>query len=83
MGLLPFWVGVWELYHNKMATKELLWQFRNQAENFALAEFQLDRAVDLDSKRRIMADIATKALFENYLWTIQRFHREHEPPTAG
>ena len=44
MGLFPFWVGVWEIYHNKMATKELLWQYRNQAEAFALSKFQLDRA---------------------------------------
>ena len=83
MGLFPFWLGVWEIYHNKMATKELLWQYRNQAAAFALSEFQLSKATEIERQRTIIADLATGALFENYLWTIQRFHREHEPPAAG
>jgi len=83
MGLFPFWLGVWEIYHNKMATKELLWQYRNQADTFAHSEFQLSRATEVDHQRTIIADLATSALFESYLWTIQRFHREHEPPAAG
>jgi hypothetical protein len=83
MGLFPFWLGVWEIYHNKMATKELLWQYRNQAATFALSEFQLSKATEIERQRMIIADLATSALFESYLWTIQRFHREHEPPAAG
>lgn len=83
MGLFPFWLGVWEIYHNKMATKELLWQYRNQADAFALTEFQLDHAGKLEQRQKILARQATDALFENYLWTIHRFHREHEPPAAG
>ncbi len=83
MGLFPFWLGVWEIYHNKMATKELLWQYRNQAATFALSEFQLSKATEIERQRTIIADLATSALFESYLWTIQRFHREHEPPAAG
>jgi hypothetical protein len=23
------------------------------------------------------------SLMESYLWTIHRYHREHEPPTGG
>jgi hypothetical protein len=83
MGLFPFWLAVWELYHNKMATKELLWQYRNQANSFALAEYQLDQSGNIDERRRVIADLATKALLENYQWTIQRIQREHEPPAAG
>jgi hypothetical protein len=83
MGLFPFWLGVWEIYHNKMATKELLWQYRNQADAFALTEFQLGRGGDAERQQELIADLATRALFENYLWTIHRFHREHEPPAAG
>jgi len=83
MGLFPFWLGVWEIYHNKMATKELLWQYRNQADAFALTEFQLASMSSPEQQRKIFARLAGDALFENYLWTIQRFHREHEPPAAG
>ena len=83
MGLFPFWLGVWEIYHNKMATKELLWQYRNQADAFALAEIQLDHAESLHQRQKTLAGLAADALFENYLWTIHRFHREHEPPAAG
>jgi hypothetical protein len=83
MGLFPFWLGVWEIYHNKMATKELLWQYRNQGEAFALTDFQMGHAGSIEQQREILAHLASDALFENYLWTIQRFHREHEPPAAG
>ena len=38
MGLLPVWLGVWELYQNKMAMRELLWQYRNQLGHFTIAE---------------------------------------------
>lgn len=83
MGLFPFWLGVWEIYHGKMATKELLWQYRNQANAFAQTEYRLSRVEKADERRQILADLATEALFENYQWTIHRFHREHEPPAAG
>jgi len=83
MGLFPFLLGVWELYHNKMATKELLWQYRNQADAFALTEFQMNHDESPAHQRKVLASLASNALFENYLWTIHRFHREHEPPAAG
>ena len=44
MGLLPVWLGIWELYQNKMATRELLWQYRNQLSHFSRAEVQLTRS---------------------------------------
>ena len=44
MGLLPVWLGIWELYQNKMAMRELLWQYRNQLGHFTIAELQLSRS---------------------------------------
>ena len=43
MGLLAVLLGVWELHQNKMATRELLWQYRNQLSHFSRARAQLTR----------------------------------------
>lgn len=83
MGALPFLLGVWELYNNKMATKELLWQYRNQADYFGLAERELASTSEPASRKRIIADVGRRSLVEGYLWAMHRFHREHEPPVAG
>ena len=40
MGLLPVLLGIWELYQNKKAMRELLWQYRNQLGHFTRAELQ-------------------------------------------
>ena len=37
MGFLAVLLGAWELHQNKMATRELLWQYRNQLRHFARA----------------------------------------------
>jgi hypothetical protein len=83
MGLLPFWLAVWELYQNKMAVKELLWQYKNQSTVFNQAQQQLENANTLEQKADILADLAERSMMENYIWIIHRYHREHEPPTAG
>ena len=83
MGLLPFWLGVWEIYMNKLAVKELLWQYKNQSEIFSLAAFKMENARNLDERKKVLVELGEKSLMENYLWTIHRYHREHEPPTAG
>lgn len=83
MGLLPFWLGVWEIYLNKLAVKELLWQYKNQSEIFALAAFRMQHAKNIEQRQQILSELGEKSLMENYLWTIHRYHREHEPPTAG
>ncbi len=83
MGLLPLWLAVWELYQNKMATRELLWQYSNQREFFRKAEARLAGAADDEAKLQITADLAERSLMEIFQWTIHRFHREHEPPAAG
>jgi hypothetical protein len=82
MGLLPVWLGIWELYQNKMAMRELLWQYRNQLGHFTIAELQLARETTAGRSREILAQVGKEALMESYLWTIHRYHREYEPPAA-
>jgi len=83
MGLLPLWVAVWELYQGKMATRELLWQYANQTRYFRAASQEIQQAPDLASGQKIVRDLADKALIEIFIWSVHRFHREHEPPAAG
>lgn len=83
MGLLPLWLTLWELHQGRMATQELLWQFRNQATIFGSASARLK---DLDSEEaslKVYVELAERSLFETYLWTIHRFHREFTPPAGG
>ena len=82
MGLLPVWLGIWELYQNKMAMRELLWQYRNQLGHFTVAELQLSRSAAAGRSQEILAQVGKESLMESYLWTIHRYHREYEPPTA-
>jgi len=83
MGLLPVWLGIWELYQDKLATRELLWQYRNQLGHFSRAKIELAQALDGNRRVSILADLGRDSLMESYLWTIHRYHREHEPPSAG
>ena len=83
MGLLPLWLGIWEIYQNKMAVRELLWQYRNQADLFATAAARLESSRSDAEAGHILNDLADRSLHEVYLWAIHRFHREHEPPSAG
>jgi hypothetical protein len=83
MGLLPVLLGIWELYQNKMAMRELLWQYRNQLGHFTRAELQLSRTAAHDRHKEILAQVGRESLMESYLWTIHRYHREYEPPSVG
>jgi hypothetical protein len=83
MGLLPLWLGIWEAYQSKMAMRELLWQYRNQAEHFRWAAEQAKGDISTEELQRVIADLGERSLFETYLWTIHRYHREVEPPSAG
>ena len=83
MGLLPLWLGIWEIYQNKMAIRELLWQYANQLDFFRKADARLARASDDAAKIQITAELAEHSRIEIFQWNIHRFHREHEPPTAG
>lgn len=83
MGLLPLWAAVWELYQGKMATRELLWQYANQTKYFRAASYEIQQASNLKDGQKIVRDLADKALVEIYMWSVHRYHREHEPPAAG
>jgi hypothetical protein len=66
-----------------MATRELLWQYRNQARLFADATATIAASASPEARRAVIADLGERSLFETFLWTIHRFHREHEPPAAA
>jgi hypothetical protein len=83
MGLLPFWLGVWEIYQNKMAIKELMWQYRNQWERFSSVDELLKQSRQIEFQRDTIARLGEISIIEGCLWIIQRYHRDHEPPTAG
>jgi hypothetical protein len=83
MGILAVLLGVWGLHQDKMATRELLWQYRNQLTHFARARAQLSRLSSGRSRTAVLAELGKDSLMESYLWAIHRYHREHEPPSAG
>jgi hypothetical protein len=83
MGFLAVLLGVWELHQDKMATRELLWQYRNQLNHFSRARTQLSRITQQNRRNDVLVELGRDSLMESYLWTIHRYHREHEPPSAG
>jgi hypothetical protein len=82
MGLMAVLLGVWELHQDKMATRELLWQYRNQLSHFARAKAQLARMSTPRRRSDLLVELGKDSLMESYLWAIHRYHREHEPPAA-
>jgi hypothetical protein len=83
MGLGAVMLASWELHQNKMANRELLWQYRNQLNHFSRAHSQLARTLAASRRLEILAALGKESLMESYLWTIHRFHREHEPPARA
>lgn len=83
MGLFPFLLGVWEIYQNKMAIKELMWQYFNQSRSFSSANQLLLQSSNVEFQKDAIAQLGKTSILENFLWIIQRYHREHESPTAG
>jgi hypothetical protein len=81
-GFLAALLGVWELRQNKMATRELLWQYRNQLSQFARARTRLRRVKNPRSRENLLMKLGANSLMETYLWAIHRYHREHAPPGA-
>jgi hypothetical protein len=80
VGLVAVTLASWELHQNKMASRELLWQYRNQLKHFSRASAQLARTLAAGRRLEILVALGKDSLMESYLWTIHRFHREHEPP---
>ena len=83
MGFLAVLLGVWELHQDKMATRELLWQYRNQLVHFARARLELMRFATPSRRHEVLVGLGKDSLMECYLWTIHRYHREHEPPAPA
>jgi len=83
LGLVPFWLGVWEIFQAKMAIKELGWQYQNQLFHLERAASALRHQGGTKRAIHVLDDTAERLLADTYLWTVQRFHREHEPPAAG
>jgi hypothetical protein len=82
-GSLTVVLGVWKLHQDKMATRELLWQYRAQLRHFAHARAQLEMTTGMPGRLKVIAQLGRESLMESYLWAIHRFHREHEPPTRN
>jgi len=76
-------LGAWELHQDKMATRELLWQYRNQLGHFTQARLELAHIRSASRRAEVLAALGKDSLMECYLWTIHRYHREHEPPAAS
>jgi hypothetical protein len=80
IGLVAVTLASWELHQNKMASRELLWQYRNQLKHFSRARAQLTSTFAAGRRLEVLVSLGKDSLMESYLWTIHRFHREHEPP---
>jgi hypothetical protein len=81
-GFLAVLLGVWELRQTKMATRELLWQYRNQLSQFQRARTLLRRTASRIARDGVLLELGDSSLMETYLWAIHRYHREHAPPTG-
>jgi hypothetical protein len=81
-GSLTVVLGVWKLHQDKMATSELLWQYRAQLRHFARAREELKMTTGTTGRLKVIAQLGRESLMESYLWAIHRFHREHEPPSG-
>ena len=82
-GVFALLLGAWQLRDNNKASRELLLQYRNQGAHFARARQRLAGLTDLVERNRILLELGRDSLMESYMWTIHRYHREHEPPSAG
>jgi len=82
IGFFAVLLAVWELHQTKMATRELLWQYRNQLTHFGRARERLVGSSGGPRRDAVLIELGKDSLMESYLWTIHRYHREHEPPAA-
>jgi len=75
-------LGIWELRQTKMATRELLWQYRNQLRHFSRARRELARMTTRARREDLLVELGRNSLMEIYLWAIHRYHREQAPPAV-
>lgn len=76
-------LGAWKLHQSKMATRELIWQYKNQLAHFSRSSAELARTVTPNRRVEVLVELGKHSLMESYLWTIHRYHREHAPPVGG
>jgi hypothetical protein len=82
-GVTALFLGAWKLHQSKMATRELIWQYKNQLANFSRSSAELERTATADRRTDVLAELGKRSLMESYLWTIHRYHREHAPPAGA
>ena len=78
-GVFALLLGAWQLHENNRASRELLLQYRNQSTHFARARQQLAGLSDVGERNHVLLELGRDSLMESYMWTIHRYHREHEP----
>ena len=76
-------LGAWKLHQSKMATRELVWQYKNQLGHFSRSSAELQRTATPGRRTEILIELGKRSLMEGYLWTIHRYHREHAPPAGS
>jgi hypothetical protein len=76
-------LGAWKLHQSKMATRELIWQYKNQRDHFSRSSAELERTATPSRRTEILVELGKRSLMESYLWTIHRYHREHAPPAGA
>jgi hypothetical protein len=76
-------LGAWKLHESKMASRELIWQYKNQLAHFSRSSAELERTATAGRRSEILVELGKRSLMESYLWTIHRYHREHAPPAGA
>jgi hypothetical protein len=82
-GIMVLFLGAWKLHQSKMATRELIWQYKNQLALFSRSCAELELTAIPSRQTVLLVELGKRSLMESYLWTIHRFHREHAPPAGG
>lgn len=83
VGVAALFLGAWKLHQSKMATRELIWQYKNQLTHFSQSSSELQRTAMPARRIEVLVELARRSVMECYIWTIHRYHREHAPPAGG
>jgi len=82
MGFFAVMLGAWELHQEKMAPRIVV-AVPQSAGHFTRARLELQHIRSASRRAEVLAALGKDSLMECYLWTIHRYHREHEPPAAS
>jgi hypothetical protein len=83
VSLTALFLGAWKLHQSKMASRELIWQYKNQLAHFSRSSAELERTATAERRTELLVELGKRSLMESYLWTIHRYHREHAPPAGA